>query len=73
MNRKNWDKTITGLIKKDNDANDYYFEWIEFESDTHNLTDLFEEFLGAGICKDVKVVVKGGKGILFFEKVKRRR
>lgn len=70
MNRKNWDEKLKGTICEENDANDFYFNWVEFKSkdNKYSFMDLFEKFMNLSL-NDQEVVVKGGKGILFFELV----
>jgi len=70
MNKKNWNNIIEGKVVYENDANDYYFQWVEFEHKEYSMLGLFEKVFNIGCGKDVKVKVKFGKGILFFEEIK---
>jgi len=66
VNRKNWDRVIDAEIQLDNDANDFYFQWVQLLHSDIDIEDLFKEAFGLGY-DPMKVRIKIGKGILFFE------
>jgi len=68
MNTKKWEKEYIDTAYRDNDANDYYYEWVDFQN--HKLVGLFQEWLGTN-TKDIRVKIKCGKGIILIERIEK--
>ena len=61
MHRKPWEKTLKGKISENNDANDYYYSWIELETEDGDLEYLVKRYIGASFnAKDVIIKVRDG-------------
>jgi len=69
MNRDKWTFNQKGTLEENNDANDYYYSWIEANigEDNHGLEWLFSEFLGVGFDK-TNIRVKAREGAIFIVK-----
>lgn len=67
MNKENWEWEADDVACYENDANDFYYEWVDLKE--NNLVGLFSKWLGVSISHNVKIKIKAGKGILFFQKV----
>jgi hypothetical protein len=67
MNKDNWVKTYEGRIYTNSDANDFYYEWVDFEGEL-SLTDILEKWLGIGY-DGKKAVIKVFKGAVFIQVV----
>lgn len=65
MNKKLWEFNETGEASADNDANDYYYSWVNLEAGGKDIKELFEEFLGVGYAT-TKIRVKARKGAIFI-------
>lgn len=66
LNIEKWEKVFNGMIGIDNDANDYYYSWITFESPEGNLQAILEEWLDINYTPK-KVRVKVMDGAIFIE------
>ena len=67
MNRKNWEFETKDTAYYDNDANDFYYEWVDLRN--NNLVELFDKWLKVDVNSDQKVKIKCGKGLLFIETI----
>lgn len=65
MNKKLWTFNEKGIATQDNDANDFYYSWIELSAGGKNIEELFSEFLGVDF-HDTRVRVKARKGAIFI-------
>lgn len=65
-----WDEEFDATIQYANSGNDYYYEWVDLESENCNsIASLFEDELGLGFSKmKVRVKIQKGKAI-FITKV----
>lgn len=67
VDRKPWEKEFSGVATYSNDANDYYYSWVEIDTEEGDtLEDLFDEFLNVNLGNDQEVVIKARKGALFI-------
>jgi len=69
--REKWQQEWDDKIVYENDANDFYYEWIDFTET--NLTDLFEQWFGVGIGRDIPVRIKVRKGSLFITVIREKK
>ena len=67
MDRKPWTKTIQGTITEETDANDYYYHWIQFETEDVDITSLEDLFEAANLNEE-HVTIKIRKHALFIYK-----
>lgn len=65
MNKEFWEYNEKGTVCTENDANDYFYEWVSLSAPNMSLEGLFQEFLGAGVF-DVPVRIKARKGAIFI-------
>ena len=64
-----WEERKEGVASYENDANDYYHEWVEiWTSEDENLVDLFKEWLDIGIDScERPVIIRCRKGAILIE------
>ncbi len=65
MNKKLWEFNEIGEASVDNDANDYYYSWVNMEAGDKDIKELFEQFLSIGYDA-TKIRVKARKGAIFI-------
>jgi hypothetical protein len=63
---KEWDKIIKDVMSENNDANDYYYSWVELGE--NSLEDILIEALDLSF-EDTPVLVKIRKGGVYIEKI----
>lgn len=65
MNKERWEFNETGEASLENDANDYYYEWVSLSAGEMSIDELFEKFLGLSYgSKPIRV--KARKGAIFI-------
>lgn len=64
MPKEKWEKIFYDKVVYDNDANDYYIEWVDLEKT--DLCALMAEFFNVGLGHDALVQIKVKKGALFM-------
>ncbi len=65
MNRELWTFNEKGTASEGNDANDYYYSWVDVDVKGMDIEDLFKEFLGVDLG-ETKIRVKARKGAIFI-------
>ena len=65
MNKDNWELSFDGEVCLANDANDYFYEWIELQSDEGTLKDILEKYLGIKY-QEKTIGIKVMEGAVFF-------
>ena len=69
MNIHNWSDEFEAILKYNNDANDYYYEWTSLDCERYSsFIDMFEQILGVDIHHDVKCKIKTFDGAIFIQK-----
>ena len=71
MKRLPWEKEYQAKMEYSNDANDFYYEWVDLEVEDNNdeietIQDLFEKYFDVGIHNEPKVVIKARKNSIFI-------
>ena len=68
MNRNNWEKEFEGEMYLENDANDFYFEWVQLDSEEGNLNQICYKWLALN-QKPKKFKIKVFNGALFIQRI----
>lgn len=63
---KGWENVIKDTMSEHNDANDFYYHWVELEK--NSLTDILIEALGLSF-DETPVLIKVRKGGIYIEKI----
>ena len=67
MNITKWTEIIEGSVSIDNDANDYFYEFLSGGTNNESWTDLFRRVFG-DVYDGVDVIIKIGEGMMFIKK-----
>ena len=65
MNKHLWTFNEKGTVCIENDANDYYYEWLSLDVGGMTIKELFEQYLDVSFVK-TRIRVKARQGAIFI-------
>ena len=65
MNRELWEFNEAGTAEMENDANDFFYEWVSLEAGGLSLKEILERFIDVSYSSK-KIRVKARNGAIFI-------